>query len=176
MPQTFQLSPDDLRAVSALAELPDEELETLVRHGEVRAYADGEALFEEGTPATALYLVLDGAVRIHRSLTDGSQADLAVLERGTIMGEVALLARSERTASASAQGHVRVLRLERAPVYEDFHEGRLYARTLMFGIAELLAHRLEAMNRRLVGLLDRPRTLDPELLDFKRKILDDWAV
>lgn len=171
-----QISAESLRVVPALGELPDSELARILEISEARSYADGETVFREGQTANALYFVLEGRIRIYRQGSGGLEAELALLEHGSIMGEVALLTRSGRNASATARGEVCLLRTPSEPLLEDYRAGRLYSLKLLMGVARLLAHRLEDMNRRVMGLLLEQRPKGQEFEDFKRKILDDWAV
>lgn len=175
MSKTSKLGPEELRAgVPALATLSDEELAPLLAQGEVRIYADGETIFSEGQPARALYFAISGTVHIHRKGQGSQRIDLADLPPGSIFGEVALLARTERTASASAKGTVTALRVIGDPLYEDYREGKRYSQVILLRVARFLAERLEAMNRRLVDAL-APRR-GGELESFREKMLQDWTV
>jgi len=175
MSQTSKLGPEELRiAVPALSTLTDEELAPLLAQGEVKTYADGEAIFSEGQPARALYFVVSGTVHIHRKGQGTQRIELADLAQGAIFGEVALLARTERTASASAKGTVTLLRVIGDPLYDDYREGQRYSQVILLRVARFLAERLEAMNRRLVDAL-APRR-GGELESFREKMLQDWTV
>lgn len=175
MSQTTRIGPAELRAaVPALETLSDEEIAPLFAQGEVRVYADGETLFSEGQPARALYFVVSGRVVIHRKGQGTQRIDLAELGPGAIFGEVALLARTERTASASAKGPVTALRVIGEPLYADYREGKRYSQVILLRVARFLAERLEAMNLRLVDAL-APRKAG-ELESFREKMLQDWTV
>lgn len=79
----------------------------------------------EGTPADACYLLLEGEVRV---LRDG--VDLALLGPGDLLGEMALLGRSLRAASATTRTPVRALRLEYDVLRRLLHERPRLARSL----------------------------------------------
>ena len=176
MEQRTELSKDELRhLVPALRSLSDEDLDPFLAMAEVRDVQDGEELFHEGKEAHALYFVLEGSVRISRDLPSGQPVDLALLERGSIIGEVALLAGSRRTATASAAGHVRTLRVPGEKLYADYRAGTRYSLVLLMAVARLLAERLEAMNTRVAGLLTE-RTRGTDLDVFRKKILQDWTI
>lgn len=176
MPQLAKLGHQDLRAaVPPLAKLSDAELTPLLEHGEAKQFGDGETLFFESQPARALYFLVKGKVRIHKRLGSGTQMDLAVLEQGAIFGEVALLAETQRTASASAQGPVVVLRVPGDVLYTDFRDGKQYSRTIFLAMSRLLAGRLEAMNRRVADMVEQ-QTRGGELDNFRKKMFQDWTV
>jgi len=67
------LRPDELRAIEVLADLADDELAWIAERAEVRELVAGEVAMEEGAPADALYLMLEGAIegRRERGPADG---------------------------------------------------------------------------------------------------------
>lgn len=170
------LSPAELKAaVKVLASLKDSDVQELIDHSEVRTYGDGETLFQEKMPARGFYFLVRGSVRIFRTVVTGSQLDLVRLEPGAIFGEVALLAGTERTASASAVGHVMTLRLPKEKLFADFEAGTAASRHVMLEVSKLLATRLEAMNRRLADTVEA-QAVGGELEAFKRKMFRDWTI
>ena len=147
MPNVTKVSSQELRdAVHQLAAVDDSELAMLLGRSEARSFGDGENLFFEGQAAHALYFLVRGNVRIHRKLETGAQVDLAVLEQGAIFGEVALLAQTERTASASAQGPVVVVRVPREILQADYEGGRPYAQTLLLAVARRPGQLVQSWN------------------------------
>ena len=176
MPQVTKVTLQDLRgAIRQFASSSDDDLTPLVERGEAKGFGDGETIFFEGQPARALYFLVRGNVRIHRKLETGTQVDLAVLAEGAIFGEVALLADTERTASASAQGPVTVLRVPGDMLYTDYREGKTYARFLLLAVARLLAGRLEAMNIRLADMITQ-QSRGGDLDVFRKKMFQDWTI
>ena len=89
------------------AALPRELLDPLLARGEERAYGDGELLMRRGEPADALFLVLEGTVRVERP------GRLTRLVPGDLVGEIEVLAGGPRIANIHAGGPVRVLRVPR---------------------------------------------------------------
>src|ERR1700741_3287637 len=60
----------------------------------------GQVLFREGDDGEEMYIVQSGRVAIKKRVRDGSDATLAVLEKGDFFGEMALLERLPRSATA----------------------------------------------------------------------------
>ena len=89
------------------AHLPRELLEPIMARGEERSYNDGELLMQLGEPADALYLVIDGHIRVERP------GRLTRMGPGDVVGEVEVLSGGPRTASIYAEGSVKALRLPR---------------------------------------------------------------
>jgi CRP-like cAMP-binding protein len=79
-----------------------DELAGLAREGRLQ---EGEVLFEEGDPTTAVFVITAGAIRISRAVLVNTNRTLAVLPAGTFFGEAGLIGesgRSGRSATASA--------------------------------------------------------------------------
>ena len=66
--------------------------------GTPRTYEPGDKVFVEGTPGTTMYVVLDGNIEIQ--VGDKS---MEVAGRGTIIGEMALIDSSTRSATVVAK-------------------------------------------------------------------------
>ena len=89
------------------AALPGELLDPLLARGEELAYGDGDTLMRRGEPADALFLVLEGTVRVERP------GRFTQLGAGDLVGEIEVLAGGPRIANIHAEGTVRVIRVPR---------------------------------------------------------------
>lgn len=63
-------------------------------------FEKGRLLFREGDRGEDMYIVQSGKVAIKKQLQDGAETTLAVLEKGDFFGEMAILERRPRSASA----------------------------------------------------------------------------
>jgi len=90
------------RAEGIFCSLAGAHLEKLDREKIVREYEKGEVLFYEGTPATAIYCVYSGAVKLYRSGPKEETQILRLLRAREILGYRALLANDPHTATAEA--------------------------------------------------------------------------
>ena len=63
-------------------------------------YNKGQVLFREGEDGEEMFIVQSGRVAIKKKVRDGTEATLAVLEKGDFFGEMALLERLPRSATA----------------------------------------------------------------------------
>ena len=91
-----------LGAVVLFADLDEADLETLVASVETHRYRRGEAVFRQGDPGDALYIVLSGRVKISSPSEGGVEAILATLRPGEFFGALALLDGAARSATATA--------------------------------------------------------------------------
>ncbi|MFT5288590.1 MAG: NADH dehydrogenase [Planctomycetota bacterium] len=78
-------------------------------------YQDGDAIFNEGDPASDFYVIERGEVEVIREPeSEGGEAKiLAVLGEGDFFGEVALMSDAPRNATVRARGTVEVVVLGR---------------------------------------------------------------
>lgn len=110
-----------------------------------RSYEIGEAVFTQGQPGAALFIIVEGAVEIEL-LEEGKHHVLARLEKGHFFGELGLLDDSPRSASAKAIKPVKALALYRTDlnklVQSDPHAASLIFRSL----ATLVSDRLKKTN------------------------------
>lgn len=104
--------PTELRAVPALAQVPDEQLEWLFQQSEVRAFKKGERVFEPGQPSQYMYIVLSGRFRIYRH-AEGKQRELGRFEAGGITGVLPYSRVQTSLASAEALEDARVMFTDR---------------------------------------------------------------
>jgi CRP-like cAMP-binding protein len=63
-------------------------------------YPKGEVLFQEGDEGEEMFIIQSGRVAIKKRVKDGTVTTLAVLEKGDFFGEMALLERLPRSATA----------------------------------------------------------------------------
>jgi CRP/FNR family cyclic AMP-dependent transcriptional regulator len=90
-----------LAGVPLLASLDRKTLQRLAEQGKRRRYAPGETIVREGEPASALYVILSGKVRVERREAGGNQV-VAELVPGDFFGELALIEEEPRTATVTA--------------------------------------------------------------------------
>lgn len=89
----------------SFSRLSDAELEAFTTISRRCQFQDGECIFSEGDGADAMYVVDSGTVVISIEKA-GQHVMVAGLGKGSIFGEMALLNRDTRSATALAQGDV----------------------------------------------------------------------
>ncbi len=159
-----------IRDVPLLARLPDEDVSLLASRGRVRRYNAGTTIFHEGDPGDALYVVVDGRVRITRLSGSGSEATLAIVSKGDCFGEFALLDSRPRSATATAQVPTRTFVVSR----EDFREWVRQRPEASLALLETLSLRLRRTDEAITDLmfLDLPHRLAKHLLGLAAQLGD----
>ncbi|MBS0658405.1 MAG: cyclic nucleotide-binding domain-containing protein [Verrucomicrobia bacterium] len=82
--------------------LSEDVVSKAAQHLRTVLYPAGEVIFEQGDAGNCLYLVLAGTVRISIKGREGRQETLIVIGEGDFFGEMALIDRSPRSATATA--------------------------------------------------------------------------
>ncbi|MBN2305810.1 MAG: PrsW family intramembrane metalloprotease [Anaerolineae bacterium] len=88
-------------------------LENLSRAISVQSFDNGTLLFHEGAKGDAMYLIEDGQIDIFVRDQAGQEKPLRTFEPGSVVGEFSLLDGRPRSASARANGPLKVLVLQR---------------------------------------------------------------
>ena len=99
-----------LERVPTLRLLGVEALRVLAISSEQQQFARGSILFRAGDEADAGYVVQDGSFRIH--VEDSSDREI-IAERGTLIGELALIVPMPRPATAIALEYSTLIRIPR---------------------------------------------------------------
>ncbi len=102
---------DFLRRVPLFHDLDEEQLARLAAMAREESHPGRQLLFREGDPVDALYLVREGTVTVFRSLKGRPMQILGRLESGGFFGEMGLLNRARRLASARTLGPATLVRI-----------------------------------------------------------------
>ncbi|MGD9507476.1 MAG: Crp/Fnr family transcriptional regulator [Geminicoccaceae bacterium] len=119
------------RAHSNWRLLSEEELTRLDRSRRVVSRAPGEAIFEQGDPATAVYCVRCGAVTLRHLDSDGNSVTLGLRYPGDLLGQHALLAGGEQRVSAEAIGPTTVCVIDGPAVNDSLARNPELARDML---------------------------------------------
>jgi CRP/FNR family transcriptional regulator, cyclic AMP receptor protein len=143
------------------AQLTDDERAVLTGLGRTAVYPPGAVMCVEGDPATHVFVLVNGWVKIVGVTSDGHELTLALRGRGDTVGEVAGETTGYRTATVQAIGRVRALVVpyDKFSAFLDAHDGadRAYRRmvTRRWNEAEsrLRTRSVTSGAQRLAGLL-----------------------
>lgn len=87
------------------------ELQDLLERATLCPMKKGDVLLHQGDPGDYLVILLDGTIRVSMVASNGREIILDYLEAGSVLGEIALLDGGERTASVTALGEGKYLKL-----------------------------------------------------------------
>jgi ABC-type lipoprotein export system ATPase subunit len=86
----------------ALPALTLEQLGWVMRHADIRTYAPGAVIIEQGSPADNFYIITSGDVEVFIEHPDGGEIIVNHLSTGSYFGEIGLLHQGRRTAGVRA--------------------------------------------------------------------------
>ena len=95
-----------LRAVPLFADLDDRSLQAVAVLAREQLHKAGDILMLEGEPGDEFYVIVDGTVRIEKG-----ERTIRSMTPGSFLGEIALVERRPRSATATATSDVTVLSL-----------------------------------------------------------------
>jgi CRP-like cAMP-binding protein len=153
-----------LRATDLFAELDDAALERVAGASTARDLRRGDVVFAEGAEPHHLYVVEEGRIAIASRSDDGRESVFALMERGSLFGEMGLLDGLGRSAEARALEPSLVTEIPYEPVRQAFDERP----ELLWGVVALLAGRLRTMDAQLADsvFLDVTGRTAKRLLDL----------
>lgn len=153
-----------LRDTELFVDLDDAALDLIAAASVPRDLRRGDIVFAEGAEPQHLYVVEDGRIAIASRSDDGRESVFALMERGSLFGEMGLLDGLNRSAEARALEPSQVVEIPYAPVRAAFEERP----ALLWGVVALLAGRLRSMDAQLADsvFLDVTGRTAKRLLDL----------
>lgn len=129
-----------LKKVPIFQDLNGREIRALERILHRRTYKDAEVIFNENEPGAGMYIIESGKVFIKVGKT---QKVLAVLSNGDFFGEMALLLESPRTASAVAEGPLKMSGFFQPDLFHLLETKPRTGNKILHRLAQMIAERLK---------------------------------
>ena len=142
-------SPEMLADVELFEHVSDEERARLAEFIDLRTLAAGETLFQAGEPGESLYVVRSGEIELFIKDTAGQRILLAIVGANEIFGELALLDRGPRTATAIALADCELLELDRDDLLLLFQNSPKAALRLLAGMGHMTRKADELLRTRV---------------------------
>jgi CRP-like cAMP-binding protein len=90
-----------VRKLDFFNEFNDDELQSFLNVCAERTFENGEVIFEEGSIGDEFYIIIRGSVEILKETSSGERQLLAVIEDGSVFGEMSIIDQSPRSATAA---------------------------------------------------------------------------
>ena len=126
-----------MKGVDLFRDISGEEVSHVAQIAEEIEYDSEQTIFKEGDVGDSMFIIVDGAVRIHKG-----DKELAVLSKGKFVGEMALLDQEPRSASVTSTEETTLLEING----EDFYDLMASRMGIMQGIVKILTQRLREAN------------------------------
>ena len=91
-----------LKASSILSRCPGDILDDIVRRGSIVRHSKGETIYSQGSPGDSLIVLLTGSLKIVNFTSDAREVVLGFAKPGALIGEIAVLDGSPRSADIVA--------------------------------------------------------------------------
>jgi bacteriocin-type transport-associated protein len=154
--------------------LTDSDIDWLVATGTRKRLGAGTLLIQQGRPADALFVVLDGRLAV--SVTSPAPRELARLGSGEMVGELSFLDARPPAATVKALDNAMVLAIPRVALAAKLKQDTGFASRFYHALGVILAHRLRNLNNLAYGdgrSLGEEVTYDDEL---ETEMLDSIAL
>jgi CRP-like cAMP-binding protein len=155
-----------LETTQLLGMLPPDTLERLRASATGRTFGRNDVLFRQGEDSHEMFGIVTGRVAILTRSPDGRESLVAVLEDGSLFGELGLFDDGPRSADARALEETRLLVLQYPAVRIALEQHP----QLLWVIVRVLARRLRATDESLADavFLDVPARTAKRLLELSR--------
>lgn len=141
-----------LSEVDLFADLTPEEMAVFDRIAPARTFHNGELIFSQSQPVTALFILKSGRVRIFRVTEDGKALTMAILEPGAVFGEMLLVGQRMYDNYAEAIEETSICQLS----VDEVERHLLSDPRIAVRISRLLGEQVERLEERLIDLALRP--------------------
>jgi CRP-like cAMP-binding protein len=171
-------APELLSEIELFSELSQDELREVAAHAQIRKVATDTTIFYEGDAADAVYVVVNGRVKVVTTSSDGKEFILTVLGAGQVFGEMGLLEAAPRSAAVVTITEVELMVIKR----EDFDRLIETRPTISRKLMAILSRRLRRANSKMESLayMDVAGRLARYLLDMAldhgQRLGNGWVV
>ncbi len=124
--------------VDIFCDLDDSEMDAMAAAAPMRNYGVGDLIYTPHQPMETLFILKQGRIRIFRVSPDGRALTTAIIEPGTIFGEMVIVGQQMHDSFAEALDEVVVCVMSKADV-----------RRLLLGDPRIAARISETLGRRL---------------------------
>lgn len=155
--------PQIIRRTSMFSSLTPDEAKDFAQRCRAHVIVTGEQLFVEGDPADYLYVIVSGELVISCKSPTGDDVVVGRAGPGSVLGEMAVLEVSARSATATATSPVTALLIASEEFGRLIEVGHPAAGRVLAEIRRTLVARLRAGNTRLDALFEPEFELGADL-------------
>jgi CRP-like cAMP-binding protein len=132
--------------------LAEEGLDHLAAIATEKRHGLGDYVFREGEPGDKLFLILEGKIRISRTVPGMGEEALAVLGPGEAFGEMSLIDDFPRSADALVHERCRLLEISRESMEDLLFLHKELAYEILWNFVKILSTRLRETNDKMTFL------------------------
>lgn len=137
-----------LQSLPIFESMPPQRMEALGRVASLRHVARGSVVMREGENTSAIYFIVNGALKVLVSDSDGREVILSILGRGELFGEMGAIDDHPRSATVIATQSSDLVVISKADFQQVLSENFEVSIAIMRG----LASRLRLADRKIESL------------------------
>lgn len=154
------MDPEDWQVVKStplFGAMPMDVTVSLVGSAGPRSYEKGTLLFQQGDPASAFYVILDGWVKLARITPEGSEAVVGVFSRGETFAEAAMFLGGKYPVNAEVVAPSRLLKIDGEALRRKIRENPDLALSMLASASHQLKSLVEQIEQ--IKLLSAPQRI-----------------
>ncbi len=140
-----------LKNVALFQGLTQTQLQKIAAIASEKSYPASAYIFNEGDPGLAMYVIVEGRVRISKMVPGIGEEALAILERGQYFGEMSLIEEGPRSADAIAHIACKLYEIQRDKLDQLMFTDKELAYVLLWTFVRTLSERLRETNDKIRG-------------------------
>lgn len=145
-----------LKNLPAFEEFMAPHIDILASHLQIEECDDGHVFITQGQQGKALYMLMQGSVRITRhDAKDGEEYEVRELSDGEMFGILSLIDNLPATATCTAKGRVTTASLTRDAFQRLFQDASPIGHHLQYMIAVQMARDMQEGNKRFRASLTK---------------------
>jgi CRP/FNR family cyclic AMP-dependent transcriptional regulator len=145
------INAESLGEIALFSNMKADDLQLLSQNLRYKLFPTGKTIMNADQPGEAVYLILNGTVKVHIEQADGTDVVISILGAGDIVGEMSLLDNKTRSASVSTIEESTLLWMDKT-AFQDCLQNMPQ---LTFNLACTLAKRLRHANHQIQALASR---------------------
>lgn len=156
-----QVSTKRLAGIPLLWDLDDIARGRFAAHTSAKKFPSGEALIRQGGAPDGAYFIEKGEVDVVIKLPGGGEVAVATLGRGALVGEIALVHDSHRTATVRAKSPVSVIFFDKRYFRAACEQLEPIALDVLRRVGIILSQRLRTLTERTAAVLATDHSIAP---------------
>ncbi len=139
---------ESYRMIPLFENLEDEDIGSIIELTHLVRYSQGEVIMQQGEESTSMFLLEKGSVEVSREY-GGKNKQFNTVHAKAILGEMALISNSPRTATVKAKTDVELRELDANSFQYLKDSDRYLAYKVVESIALVLSRRVVALNDKM---------------------------
>lgn len=148
----FPIDNWDFMSESVLADLPAEDLETLLANKSEQLYKKGEIIFREGAFSSGIFYIVEGKVKKYKLDKDAKEQIIYVANKGELLGYHAILSEGRYPDGAAALEESRIAFIPKEDFLETLDQSKVLSRRLL----KTLSHEFAVLVNTLSMFAQKP--------------------